>query len=262
VIPGRNSTAHSLSNQQAHRGRNDERNLASVATTRPAAAVSAIRTTRIQRANHTSAASMTSRTEHSQARHRPMTSSAPTFCQPLQQHSFNAPSPAATSTAAAAAAAAAPPLEPFRNPVSINISPQQREHQRQPEKQQQRTCITIEQLLQPASSTSNTATETRRLRRPILTATLPLRQRQETSNITSQIQQKGTNVNLPNIVTDDDALRKTTTTTTTPYYIKPTSDISSRQRCGIISDENDDRNNDGNDDNGGDRKLQQDRRQA
>jgi hypothetical protein len=47
-----------------------------------------------------------------------------------------------------------------------------------------------------------------------------------------------------------------------PYYIKPTSDISSRQRCGIISDESDDRNNDGNDDNGGDRKLQQDRRQA
>jgi hypothetical protein len=33
--------------------------------------------------------------------------------QPLQQHSFNAPAPAATSPAAAAAAAAAPPLDPF-----------------------------------------------------------------------------------------------------------------------------------------------------
>ena len=72
--------------------------------------------------------------------------------QPLQQHSFNAPAPATTSTAAAAAL----PPEPFRNPASITISPHQREHQRQSEKQQQRTCITIDQLLQAAYSTSNT----------------------------------------------------------------------------------------------------------
>ena len=132
---------------------------------------SAIRTARRQRASHTSAASVTSRTEHSQAHHRPMTSSAPILPakrQPLQQHSFNAPAPATMSTAAAAAAAAALPPEPFRNPASINISPQQKEHQRQTEKQQQRTCITIEQPLQAASSTSNTTTETRRQRRPHL----------------------------------------------------------------------------------------------
>ena len=155
MIPGRNSTAHSLSNQQAHRGRNDDRNLASIATTRPAAAISAIRTTRIQRANVSSSFSdVPNRTQPSPPSTNDFFSSnvLPAKRQPLQQHSFNAPAPATTSTAAAAAL----PPEPFRNPASITISPHQREHQRQSEKQQQRTCITIDQLLQAASSTSNT----------------------------------------------------------------------------------------------------------
>jgi hypothetical protein len=107
--------------------------------------------------------------------------------QPLQQHSFNAPAPATASTAvaAAAAAAAALPLEPFRNPASIDSSPQQREHQRQPEKQQQRTCIVIEQLIQAQSSTRNIINETVSRDSLILNNTTPRRQRQETSGTTS-----------------------------------------------------------------------------
>jgi hypothetical protein len=89
--------------------------------------------------------------------------------QPLQQHSFNAPAPAATSTAAAAAAAALP-FELFSNPTRSNISPQpqQGKHQQQPARQQHCTCVTIEQLLQAASSASDTTAETISQRQPHL----------------------------------------------------------------------------------------------
>jgi hypothetical protein len=150
-------------------------------------------------------ASATSRTEHSQAHHRPITSSAPTFCLQNVSLSNNAASTHQHQRQRQRRRQRHWQRHYPSSPFAIlqastsahnrgNISDNQRSSNNVPASPLNSSCkLRLQQATPPPRPEDSDG--------PINTATTPLQQRQEPFHITSQLQsQSYTDVNLPEII--------------------------------------------------------------